>query len=294
MASRDDSMATAKSSQTERGQRDSRRDGNNFTIETNMSTQNETTVAKPEPKALTIRDRLTGDAFRQAVQAALPKHLTPERFIRIATTALTKTPKLMECDQASFFNALLSLSQLGLEPDGRRAHLIPYGKTCQLVIDYKGLVELAMRSGSISNLHADVIREGDLFKYSAGELTEHVPHFLRRDADKPLKAGNIIAAYAVCTFKDESTKCEILSADEIEGIRQRSKAGNSGPWVTDFAEMAKKTAFRRLSKWLPLSPEYRDALDADDDAIEPVRKHVTIEAPSFLTLPAETETTPAN
>lgn len=226
---------------------------------------------------LTLRSQIESPAFAAQVAKVLPKILTPDRFIRVAVTAMTRTPKLRECDQASFFGAMLSLAQMGLEPDGRRAHLIPFENRrrgcveCQLIIDYKGLAELAMRSGMISYLHADVVRDGDVFEYSLGEIKKHVPHYLRRDSDKPEKAGDVFAVYAVARFKDGSTKAEVMSIDDVEGIRKRSRSGNSGPWQTDYNEMAKKTAFRRLSKWLPLSPEYRDAIDADSDEPDTLR-----------------------
>lgn len=225
---------------------------------------------------LTIRQQLESPAFSDAVRKALPRHLTPDRFIRVAVTAITRTPKLAQCDQASFFGALLTLSQFGLEPDGRRAHLIPFENRrrnvteCQLIIDWKGLAELAMRSGLVSNLHADVVRAGDVFEYSAGKLAKHIPHFLRRDESKPEKAGDIVAVYAVAEFRDGTSKADVMSLDEVDAIRARSRSGQNGPWVTDYNEMAKKTVFRRLSKWLPLSPEFRDALDADDD-LPPLR-----------------------
>jgi recombination protein RecT len=217
----------------------------------------------------TIRHLLEGDSFREQVAKALPKHLTPDRFIRVAVTAMNKIPALAQCDQASFFNSLLSLSQLGLEPDGRRAHLIPFKNNnlgiteCQLIIDYKGLVDLAMRSGSVANIHADVVCENDKFSYDCGEIKEH-----KIDFRKP--RGEMYAAYAICKFKDGTVKAEVMSLEEIEGIRGRSKAGKFGPWKTDYNEMAKKTVFRRLSKWLPLSPEYRDILDHDADTFDPI------------------------
>ncbi len=242
-----------------------------------MSDQNPTTTLAantPQKGAMTLRQHLEGDAFKQAVAGALPRHLKPDRFIRVALTAITRTPKLAQCEQASFFQCLLTLSQYGLEPDGRRAHLIPFenrkrGVTeCQLIIDWKGLSELVYRSGVVSTLHADVVREGDLFDYSMGVLTTHVPHYLRRDDKKPEKEGEVFAAYSTATMKDGTRKTEVMSSEEIEGIRRRSRAGQSGPWVTDWTEMAKKTVFRRLSKWLPLSAELRDAVEADDDAID--------------------------
>jgi recombination protein RecT len=208
-----------------------------------------------------VRSLIESDAFKAQIQKALPKHLTPDRFIRVAVTAMTRTPKLAECTQASLFNALLTCSQLGIEPDGRRAHLIPYGKDCQLIIDYKGLAELAMRSGVVANIHADVVCDADTFEYDRGSVRTHTIDFR-----KP--RGKVYAVYAICRFKDGTEKAEVLSAEEVEAVRKRSRAGQAGPWVTDWNEMAKKTAFRRLSKWLPLSPEYRDALDHDADAID--------------------------
>jgi len=208
-----------------------------------------------------VRSLIESDAFKAQIQKALPKHLTPDRFIRVAVTAMTRTPKLAECTQASLFQSLLTCSQLGIEPDGRRAHLIPYGKDCQLIIDYKGLAELAMRSGVVANIHADVVCDADTFEYDRGTVGAH-----KIDFRKP--RGKVYAVYAICRFKDGTEKAEVLSAEEVEAVRKRSRAGQAGPWVTDWNEMAKKTAFRRLSKWLPLSPEYRDALDHDADAID--------------------------
>jgi len=233
-------------------------------------------IEQQAKKPATIKAMLTSDRFHEALTQALPKHLTPDRFIRVALTAMTRTPLLTKCDQDSFFSALLTLSQLGIEPDGRRAHLIPFKnskRNCyevQLIIDYKGLCELAMRSGLVANIHADVIRENDVFDYDRGEVKAH-----KIDFRKP--RGEMYAAYAICRFKDGTEKAEAMSREDIESIRKRSKAGNSGPWQTDYDEMAKKTVFRRLSKWLPLSPEYRDALEADADVIDvtPTGNHQT-------------------
>ena len=212
-------------------------------------------------KPATIRDHIESPAFSEAIAKVLPSILPPERFVRIAVTALIKTPKLAECEQGSLLNSLLQLAQYGLEPDGRRAHLIPYGKQCQLVIDYKGIAELALRSGLVSYLHADIICEHDAFEYDLGEIKTH-----KVDFKKP--RGEMYAAYAICRFKDGTVKADVMHKDEIDAIRKRSRAGSSGPWVTDYNEMAKKTVFRRLSKWLPLSPEVRDAVEKDDDVID--------------------------
>jgi len=220
-----------------------------------------------------IKALIQGDQFKLAVQQALPKHLTPDRFIRTALTAMTRTPRRTDCDQASFFSALLTLTQLGIEPDGRRAHLSPFenrkrGVTeVQLIVDYKGIRELVMRSGVVANIHADVVCENDTFTVDRGEIKEHKINYRE-------PRGKVYAVYAICRFKDGSEKAEVMTREEVEAIRSRSRAGNSGPWVSDWNEMAKKTVFRRLSKWLPLSPEEREAVEADDAQFE----HRTIEA----------------
>lgn len=226
-------------------------------------------AAPAQKRQLTIRDQIESPKFREEIAKALPKHLTPDRFIRIAVSALTRTPKLKECEPVSLFGALLTLSQLGIEPDGRRAHLIPFENRrrgcveCQLIIDYKGLAEMAMRSGVVSYLHADVVCDADIFEENMGEIVAH-----KIDRRKP--RGEVYAVYAICKFKDGTAKAEVMSSEEVEAIRKRSKAGNSGPWITDWNEMAKKTVFRRLSKWLPLSPEFRDAVEADDEPAAPI------------------------
>lgn len=233
-----------------------------------------TQEAAPVARKQDIRSMLEGDAFKNQIEKALPKHLTPDRFIRVALTAMTRTPLLKECDSASFFKALLDLSSLGLEPDGRRAHLIPFRnreRNCyevQCIVDYKGLVELVMRTGTVSNIHADVVCENDEFEYNMGDISKH-----RIDFRRP--RGEVYAVYSVVTMKDGTRKCEVMARDEVESVRARSKAGKAGPWVTDWNEMAKKTVFRRLSKWIPLSSEYRDAIEMDDDRLaELVREEV--------------------
>jgi len=211
-----------------------------------------------------LKALLNSDKMKAQFAAALPKHLTPERFCRVAITALTRTPKLAECTQESFFKCLLDLSALGIEPDGRRAHLIPYGRECTLILDYKGIAELVMRSGEVSSIHADKVCDADFFAFNLGKVEQHRIDFRN-------ERGEAYAYYCIVRFKDGCEKHEVMSRREVEAVRKRSRASGSGPWVTDFDEMAKKTVFRRVSKWLPLSPEIRDAVAVDDDDREEFR-----------------------
>jgi recombination protein RecT len=214
-------------------------------------------------KTMTLRDKLNSPAQLQEIERALPAHMSADRMSRVTLTALTRTPKLSECDQASFFQCLLTLSQWGLEPDGRHAHLLPFENRkrgvveCQLIIDYKGLVQLALRTGNIASIHCDSVCENDSFVYDCGEVVSH-----KIDFRKP--RGEAYAFVCIIKMKDGGKKCEVMTRDEVDAIRKRSRSGTSGPWVTDYNEMAKKTVFRRASKWIELSSEIRDAFDHDD------------------------------
>jgi recombination protein RecT len=230
-----------------------------------------------------LKQILNSEAMRNQFALVLPKHLSPERFCRIAITALTRTPKLANCTKESFMKCLLDLSAFGLEPDGRRAHLIPYGDTCTLVIDWKGLAELALRSGMIAKLHADLICENDVFEFNLGEVVAH-----KIDFRQP--RGEPYAAYAMAETKDGAKFVQVLTKEEIEKIRDASQGYKAAlkynkadsPWMVAPGEMWKKTAFRRLSKWLPLSSEFRDAIEKDDDALPiPAEREVTSATPAL-------------
>jgi len=239
-------------------------------------------------KPASLKELLGGELFREQVAMSLPAHLDETRFVRIAQTALSRVPKLGDCTQTSFFKCLLDLSAMGLEPDGRRAHLIPYGKECTLIIDYKGLVELVRRSGEVSDIHADVICENDDFSYQYGS-NSHLTH-------KPALGGRgkAVGAYSFVSLKDGSESFEVMDVEEVERVRACSKAKNNGPWVTHWNEMAKKTVFRRHTKWLPMSVDLRERIEKDDDQYEFNAKPKQVRQTS-LELPAmepETEVEP--
>jgi recombination protein RecT len=250
--------------------------------------QTQQTAAATPPKLRTLKEVLGADDFKVAIAQALPRHMSPDRFVRISIAALTRTPKLAECTASSVLKCLMDLSMYGLEPDGRRAHLIPFKRNwkdasgkwhdemeCQLIIDYKGLAELAYRSGQLAQPpFADVVCENDEFEYDRGLVQKH-----KIDFKKP--RGAMYAAYShVRMVGGGETSC-VMSKEEIDAIRKRSKAANNGPWVTDYHEMAKKTAFRRHSKMLNLSPEFRDAEMRDDDQLEEVAAAV-VSRPLFI------------
>ena len=213
-------------------------------------------------KPQTIKDWLNSSQFSEQVAAALPATIGEERFIRAALTATNINPALAKCEPASLLNACLELAQYGLMPDGRHAHLVPYGKKATLVIDYKGYVDLLYRSGRIAKLHADVVCDNDQFQYDRGTVTQHT-------IDLKNPRGEMYAAYAFAVTKDGAESAAVLTREEVDKIRSHSRAGSSGPWKDFYNEMAKKTALRRLVKMLSIStPEADDAIAKDDEQFQ--------------------------
>lgn len=223
-----------------------------------------TELATTEKKIATIREMLSRESFKDQIRMVAPKHLTPDRITRIAMTSIQRTPKLALCEPKSLLGALLTCSQLGLEPDSvsGRAYLIPYGNQCTLIVGYRGLMELARRSDEIASLEARVVHEVDEFDfaYGAEPFCRHKPNINRPPGAKAK------AAYAIAHLKSGGIQFEVMSFAEIEAIRGRSRAGSSGPWVTDWPEMARKTVMRRLCKYLPSSAELSQAVSLDEQA----------------------------
>jgi recombination protein RecT len=134
-------------------------------------------------------------------------------------------------------------------------------KEVQFQVGYKGLLALARRSGEISTITAEVVHANDTFAYQLGDepMIDHKPSL----EDEP---GEPIFVYAIAKLKDGGIQRVVMTRGAIEKIRTRSKAGSSGPWVTDWEEMAKKTAIKRLCKLLPMSIELADAIATDTEA----------------------------
>ena len=219
-------------------------------------------IAANQSKVVSLLEKM-----RPEIEKALPKHLDVKRFTRTALTEFRKTPLLWECDPVTFVGSCVMLAQLGLElgPLGH-AYLLPFrnNKTgtvdCTLIIGYKGQIDLARRSGQIISLTAHAVYENDKFDYAYGlhEKLEHVPCLTDRG---PLKA-----VYAVAKLRDGGFQFEVLSVPDVEKVQTKSKAANFGPWKDNFDEMAKKTAIRKLFKYLPVSVDLQRAFTLEDRA----------------------------
>lgn len=206
-----------------------------------------------------------------AISKALPSAITPERFTRMATTAVTMNPDLGECTPSSFIGAMLQAAALGLEPNTPlgQAYLIPYNrkdrrtgkfyKEAQFQIGYRGLIELAHRSGEFMSIEAHIVYENDEFDYELGlePKLKHKPALRNK--------GEMVWVYAVYKLQSGGYGFEVMSREDIEKHRDKySQAKSFSPWVTNFEAMAKKTVIKQALKYAPLKSEFVKAMNNEE------------------------------
>ncbi|WP_395119678.1 recombination protein RecT [Rhodanobacter sp. FW102-FHT14D06] len=255
-----------------------------------------TAVATNDPSHKTLAHLLTDPKIKAQMALALPKHMTADRLARIALTEIRKVPKLAQCDQTSFLGAIMQVAALGLEPGGALGHayLIPFdkrgkvggewrviGTEVQLIIGYRGMIDLARRSGQIVSLSARIVYAKDKFSYTFGldETLEHVPY----EGTDP---GEMTHVYAVAKLVGGGVQFEVMSRAKVEQTRDGSqgyqaavksaekyKKAVDSPWSNHFDEMAKKTVIRQLFKYLPVSIEIQRAVGLDEQADAGLSQH---------------------
>ena len=209
--------------------------------------------------------------FARAIGGATPEEQQrrAERFARVCVTAFRQTPKLQMCSPGSILGAMMTCAQLDLEPNTPNglAYLIPYGRECQFQIGYKGLLQLMYRSGAVASFNADVVFkqevEQGLFKYTSG-IHPDIHHEINL-LDGSARSGNpadIVAAYACCVLKSGEPIIRLVTRKEID--QARSQGGRNSPaWRDHYAQMAIKTAIKRLVAWVPQT-RMAEAFDIED------------------------------
>lgn len=197
-------------------------------------------------------------ALQPEIERALPRHMDADRMARLLLTAIRQTPKLAQCDPQSFAGAVLTASALGLEPNlSGEAYLIPYGKECQLVIGYQGLVKLFWQHPLAAHVDAHAVFANDDFDYAYG-----LDPFLRH---KPAlgERGDVIAYYAAASLKTGAKTFLVMSPEQVKALRG-GKTGPSGKIPDPERWMERKTVLRQLFKTLPRSTDLNHALASDE------------------------------
>lgn len=220
---------------------------------------------KKPTKAMTLAHSL--ESYRHEIMRALPRHVSPDRMLRMALTSARKNPELLNCDQTSFLGAVVQAAQLGLEPDTvlGQCYLIPFNnnktgkKEVNFMPGYRGYMDLIYRVPKHPILTPVVVHEGDEFDYERG-LTPKLFHKPMPHDARP----KLTHVYCVASFPDGRKEFDIMTRQEIEERRARSKALKFSPWNTDYDAMAMKSVIRRMSKFLPMSAEINMMVGFDD------------------------------
>ncbi len=209
------------------------------------------------------------DKYQSQIAEELPNNMSSKRMARIIKTEIAKTPKLLEWSPRSLFGSVVPCAQVGLEPGGILGHawLLPYWNSkkqlmeSQLMIGYRGMIDIALRSSKVLSIEARSVYEGDYFDYEFG-LSPTLNHKPLQEGDR----GHITHVYAVARMANGPAQFDVMSHEEVEKIRLSSQNGKSdySPWAKYYDEMAKKTVIRKLFKYLPVSIEMNTAVGLDE------------------------------
>lgn len=214
-------------------------------------------------------------AMMPAIQQALPRNgVTADRLARITLTTLRTTPKLLECSIESLLGAVMQSAALGLDPSIGGCYFIPYKNTVSFQISYKGLIDIACRSGNVISIVAQEVRKGDVFDYEYGRK-ENLKHVPAPESER----GEIEYFYAYAQLKNGGFVFQVMHVSDVEKIRNEHSISykydkQNSIWGKHFSQMGLKTVIKRLVKYLPLSIEVAEAIAQD----ETVRKDISSEA----------------
>ncbi len=229
-------------------------------------------VATVPPEAQ-LRKQL--EAMRPQFAMALPSHIKPEKMQRVVMTVVQQTPELLDADRRSLLGACMKCAADGLIPDGREAALVIFNvkskaggwsKRVQYMPMLGGLLKRARNSGEIAGVVVNVVHEADEFVQTPDDFDKPLLH---RPPKLGTPRGEPIGAYALVKLADGTVMHEVMDRAEIERVRAVSKAKDGGPWTQWWDQMARKTVFRRLAKYLPMDAETERAMQRDDDLGQP-------------------------
>jgi recombination protein RecT len=217
-----------------------------------------------------VRDVMMAE--RDRIFQALPRHVTPDRLMRVAINCIRKTPEILNCDPASLFAAITESATYGWELGGvlGHAYIVPFGRDAVLVPGYRGLIDLCRRSGQVSTIQMELVHEGDRFEYGLGDdpFIRHTPN----DADPKRDSRPITHVYCVVKLRDGGIQRSVWTAAKIDAHKEKyAKAWRKkdSAWQTDWPVMAKKTVIRDMINrgLVPVSAEFQSVVQRPDEAV---------------------------
>lgn len=203
------------------------------------------------------------------VADALPKDFNMTRFVQNSVALLNDNETLAnyarQYGTSQIKLGMMKAAYLGLDFMSKEAYLIPYGKTLNFMLDYRGNTKLIRKYSirPVKDIYAKVVREGDEF---VEKITDGHPSIDFRP--KAFNNGKIIGAFAVCLFEDGGMIYDVMNLDELERTRKASKMPNGGAWKF-VEEMYKKTILHRMCKHIQIdfdNPKQMEYFNEDNQA----------------------------
>jgi recombination protein RecT len=201
------------------------------------------------------------------LKALLPKDIPYETFRAAVWLHLNSVRGLFDCRVDSILACTVKAATVGLLPE-RDCHFLPFndrrggGKVATFVPNYQGIIRMLERSGKVAKAFAHPVYEGDHFEIDyLADVFSHKPALHSQRTTVKFYYGCII-------LKDRTRHVEVMTLDEIEAIKRRAPAQNDGPWQTDPVMMARKTALKRVAKYVQLTQQVEEAM-RDEDALPP-------------------------
>ena len=210
------------------------------------------------------------------IAAVMPREMNAQRIYQMYVSTINREPELANCSVESVLSCFMRCTSLGLEPSNVNglgmAYLLPYGnknyrtgqKEATLIIGYKGMIELARRSGQLKSIHAQAVYKGDEFAAWEDETGQHFT--FKPDRNAPHTPQNLTDVYVNAQLINGGFVFEHMTREEVDAVMRRSPSANARttPWKTDFEAMALKTVIRRSFKYLPVSVEAKQAAVSDE------------------------------
>lgn len=223
-------------------------------------TDNKSLEVKKSTPIQELRTTMESDAMKTEIKKALPPHIKVDKFIRVAVTAASNDPKLLDANRLSFYNACMKAAADGLVPDGKEAALVIFGGVVSYMPMVAGILKKVRNSGELASITAQIVHKNDKFKYWIDGDGEHIEHEPQMFSDR----GDKIGVYALAKTKEGAVFIEVMTLDQINAVRNVAKTKTV--WDGAFGpEMWKKSAIRRLSKRLPMSTDLEQVIQRDDD-----------------------------
>lgn len=211
------------------------------------------------------------------IAAALPATLDPDRFIRMALTTAKATPKLLEATRESYLGAIMHAAQLGLEPGPLdHCYILPFNNKvrrnpdvwqveAQFILGYKGMIDLAMRSGRLASVEARTVYRDEEFEveYGTDFRIYHKP-LVDVPASEVDDEREVLCYYAIARYPGGGYYAEHFTMAQLARLRRMSKQPDGEAWRKHPDRMYRKTCIRQIRPYLPMSSEVAAALAGDE------------------------------